>query len=354
MHLDQYFVIFYIFFWVVRIKGCVRRARQPLLRGPEWFFNAHVQPDFYTGAGGKILHRYRMRMCIPFLVDIPVAFAIFLSGNLPLLSLLMLGLCALIHINHAFSVDLAERQARPFAVPEAEQPVSAMALSLKPRRLRDYSNRKVEWALALSSVFAFAWLVRYYLFAPGHHNLGLVFGVPVFYLYLHAGMLFAKRVVLAWRTPVPQAQAAEHLEAREETRKFYLRQCDWGRAAVSAGILFWPIEIGTSPAGLDRLIGIWFAAWMAIAVVSTVWVEIRRKQLVAVTLRALPVKLPDFLRQSEIARWPVCYQPSAPMLMLKGAHGYSLNLANRLSHLGAAYLAGLVVLFALLPIGQIR
>ena len=69
-------------------------------------------------------------------------------------------------------------------------------------------------------------------------------------------------------------------------------------------------------------------------------------------MRARPVKLPDFLHQSEIAKWPVCYQPSAPMLMLKGARGYSLNLANSLSHLGAAYLAGLVVLFELLPIGR--
>jgi len=43
---------------------------------------------------------------------------------------------------------------------------------------------------------------------------------------------------------------------------------------------------------------------------------------------------------------------SAPMLILKGAHGYSLNLANTLAHLGATYLAGLVVLFALLQMGH--
>ncbi len=69
-------------------------------------------------------------------------------------------------------------------------------------------------------------------------------------------------------------------------------------------------------------------------------------------LRARPVKLPDFLHQSEIARWPVCYQPSAPMLMLKGSHGYSLNLANTLAHFGAAYLVGLVAMVVMLPAGQ--
>ena len=350
MQINQYLVIFYIFFWVVRINGCFRRVRQPLLRGSEWFFNVHVQPDFYMSAGKKILHRYWMRMLMPFAIDIPVAIAIFLSGHLLLLNWLILGLCALIHVNHSFSVDLAERQARPFAVPEAEQPVASLALSLKPRRLRDYTNRKVEWALAVSSMVAVAWLVRYYFMAPDHHNLRLVFGVPAFMLYLQVGLLFVKRVVVAWRAPVPQVQAAEHLEAREETRMYYLELCDWQRAAAAAGIIFWPIEISTSPASLNRLLSIWFVGWLVIGVVATVWVEIRRKQLVTLSLRARPVKLPDFLRQSELARWPVCYQPSAPMLMLKGAHGYSLNLANTLAYLGAAYLTGLGVLIVVLRV----
>src|ERR1700737_4372093 len=104
-------VVFYILFWVIRINGCVRRGRQPLLRGPGWFFDVPVQPDFYTGAGRKILHRYWMRMFIPFAVDIPVAIAIFRSGHLLALNWLMLGLAALIHINHSFSVELAQRQA---------------------------------------------------------------------------------------------------------------------------------------------------------------------------------------------------------------------------------------------------
>ena len=48
---NQFMVIFYVFFWIVRINGCVRRGRQPLLRGPEWFFTVPVEAGFYTGAG---------------------------------------------------------------------------------------------------------------------------------------------------------------------------------------------------------------------------------------------------------------------------------------------------------------
>lgn len=350
--LNEYIVIFYILFWVVRIRGCVRRVRQPLLRGPDWFFNVHVQPDFYTGAGKHILHRYWMRMLIPFVLDIPITMTIFISRYLQYAPWLLIAQAIWIHVNHVYSVDKAEREARPIAVLEDEQPVAEMALSLSPRRLQDYTNPKVEWALALANIVALALLFRYYFANAQHQNWRVVFTVPAFYLYLQVGMLFVKRVVLAWRTPVPQAQAAEHMEAREETRKYYLKVCDYYRAFATAGIVFWSIAMRTSPADFDRVSRIWLAAWLVITVVATVVVEIKRKQLVTVALRARPVRMPDFLHESDIARWPVCYQPSAPMLILKGAHGYSLNLANTLAHLGAAYLAGLAVLIALLRMGR--
>src|SRR5580765_3685965 len=112
---DQYLIL-YAFFWLLRINGCVRRGRQPRLRGPEWFFDVRVSPDFYTGAGRGLLRQYWMRMLIPFAVDVPLAIAIVASGRLQLLTPLIIGLCGLIHLNHAFSVRLAERQARAFAV----------------------------------------------------------------------------------------------------------------------------------------------------------------------------------------------------------------------------------------------
>jgi hypothetical protein len=349
---NQLVLICNVLFWATRVRGCFRRWAQPLLRGPEWLFNVRVQPGFYAGPERKILDRYKMRMFIPFALDIPIAMALFIPGHHQLMSFLMLAQVALIHVNHVFSIDIAERQARRFAIPEAEQPVAAIASSMQPRRLCDYTNPKVEWTLALSMMVALAWLGRYYLAAPEHHDVRLVFGVPAFYLYMQVGFLFVKGVVVAWRTPVPQTQAAEHMRVREETRKYYLRMCDWNRVAAAAPILFWPIVLSASPAGSKHLYNIWAAAWPVIGVVAGVWIEFKRKQLATMGLRAVPVKLPDFLHQSEIAKWPVCFQPSTPMLVLKGARGYSLNLANTRSHLGAAYVAGLLVLFVLLPIGH--
>jgi len=348
MTLNQYIVIYYIIFWAVRINGCLRRGRQPLFRGPEWFFSVHVRPDFYTGEGRNILRRYWMRMLIPFAVDIPLAIAIFISGHLQLLNLLILAVAALIHINHSFSVPLAERQAQPFAVLEDEQPVSSVVFSLKPRRLRDYSNRTLEIAMALSSVVAFVWLAHYYLTSPGHQNLRQVFGPPVLWLYIQSGFLFAKFVIVAWRSPAPQTQADKHLEAREERRKFYLRMCDWSRILHSILILSWPVLLTASPTYRERLGTIWLMGLLVTGVALTVWGEIRRKQVLKVALLARPVKLPDLMGHAETLKWPVCYQPSAPLSVLKGAHGYSLNFANALTQLGTAYLAGMAVLVTVL------
>lgn len=352
MSVNRQLMIFYAFFWAVRIYGCVRRWRQPLLRGPEWFFKVHVQPGFYIGAGRRILRHYWMRIFIPFAVDIPVATAILISGRTQLLTLLIMALLALIHINHSFSVGLAERQARPFAVPEDEQPVPALVLSLKTRRLRDYTNRQLEAAMALSTFIAFALLVRYYLAAPDHHNLRLVFGGPVLLLYLQLGLLLAKFVVVAWRAPAPQTQADVHMAAREETRKYYLKLCDWMRSIYTILLLFWPILLSATQANRERLGTIWFALTLMLSIVAGIWQEIRRKKLLTVTLQARPVKLPDFLSQTEAAMWPLCYQPAVPMSVLKGARGYSLNLANTLTQVGAAYLAGLVGLMVLLRVGH--
>lgn len=350
--LNQQLVIFYVLFWIIRINGCVRRWRQPLLRGPEWFFSVHVQPGFYSSHGKKILHHYWMRMFIPVAVDIPLATAIFLSGRLALLGWLVLGLSALIHINHLVSVDLAERQARRFAVAEDEQPVASLMFSVTPRRLRDYTNPKLEMALALSTVFVIAWLVRFYLAAPEHHHWRLVFGRPAFFLYIQAGLLFLKRGIVGWRTPIPQEHADQHFKAREEARKFYVRVIEWQRISAAAALLFWPVLLRTSPTQWRLVFNIWFLVWIGISIALTVWIELERKRLRDLDRRARPAKLPDFLGESGNSRWPVCYEPSAPMLVLKGAHGYSLNLANTLAQIGAGYVAGLITLIAFLRIGH--
>ena len=347
----QMLIAMFVLSCAARIRGCYRRWRQPLVRGPEWFFSVHVPPDFYAGAGGKILHRYRLRMFNPIAVEAVLAAAIFLSGHIQYLFWLVVAASMAVHVNHLFNVDLAERQARSHAVPEAEQPVSSVMLSLTPRRLRDYSNSKTEKFIILASIGTLVWLVRYYLQSPAEHSLREVFGVPALVLYCQLGLLFAKYGIVAWRTPIPQAQAEEHLRAREETRRLHLRVCDWARISWAAQLMFWPVLLSVSPTVKPMASTLFFATVFAVAIVLTVYQEIGRHRVLKTIVRIRPMKMPDFLHTENSGRL-LCYEPGTPMLLIRGARGYSLNLANKLTQLGAGYLAGLITLFALLRMGH--
>ena len=304
--------VFYGLFWLVRLNGCVRRGRQPLLRGREWLFAVPVGPGFYAHEGRS----------------------------------LVIAQCGVIHLNHLLSVDRAEREARAFAI--AEQPVTRVAVSLCPRRLRDHTNWMVEWGLVAACAGAFVWLTRCYITPPHLVSLRSVFGVPVLMVYMQFGMLLIKHVVVASPDPLPEARGAECRNVRQETLKYYLLVCDWCRMTMVAMIVFWPVRLSTPLSGVDRLIGSWFLAWLLIGVAATVWIEVKRRQLASLAGQARPVSVPNLQQSSP--PWPVCYQPCAPLFMPSGARGYSLNVGHRLAYVGAAYCAGLAALFVLLPV----
>jgi hypothetical protein len=288
-----------------------------------------VPSDFYDGVGRMLLHRYYRRMLIPFAVDIPLAIAIFASGHLLLLNWEVVGIAALIHINHLYSVDLAERQARRYAVALAAPPPAAVVLSLTPRRLRDYTHPIVEALLALVLALALALWMR---------QVRTAYKVPVLVLYIEIGLLLIKQMIVSWRSPMPRSQLAEHVALREQTRTYYLAVCDFHRVVFALMLVWLAVHPGTNQSAA------FYVVFLSLGIVGQIVVELKRKQLVKVALRARPVALPDFLNQATLARWPLCYRPSAPMLVIKGARGYSINLANSLAMVSVAYLAGLIVL----------
>jgi hypothetical protein len=337
---NWFVVLFYVMFWGVRIQGCLRRGRQPLLRGRDWFFNLRVAPRFYEGPGLVLLRQYRLRMLIPFAIDIPWAMAIFASGKIYRLNYLIITVSAAIHLNHLWSVRLAERHARAFAVPETDRPTPRMALSLAPRRLRDYSDARIERALALATLIAVILLAREY--HDGVASFRVLFALPLTMLYLNAGLVIAKRIIVSWRSPIPVEQADHFMRLAKEWRGFYAKMLDWARVSAVASMLFRPMVIAVPAASASRLFNVWLAAWLVIGMIGTVIVEIKRKQIVGLVLHTTPVTLPDL--GGSRAAWPVCYQPATPMLVLKAADGYSLNLGSGAAKAIAGYLCGFVLL----------
>jgi pimeloyl-ACP methyl ester carboxylesterase len=351
--IGQYSLLLYVLFWIVRINGCIRRGREPLLRGSEWFFDVRVPTGFYSGVGRRIVRRYRARMLIPFAADIPLAALIIASGHLGWLNALIVALSVLIHLNHSASVARAQREARAFAIPETEQPATEMALSLAPRRLRDYSNRAVETIIALGTAALFAWLLAYYLTASERPDARGLFAVPALMVYLQLGLLYIKALAVAWRSPLPRRGAEEYLEASEELRRHWVLLCDGSRLLVTASAFFWPTLLAAGADERARVMGAWFLVWIAAAVGGTAWAEIRRMRLASIVSRLRPVRLPHMACESPAPRGPLSFEPAMPTLVLRGVHGHSLNIANRWFYLAAGYAAGLVALF-LLAAGDAR
>ncbi len=348
----QYTVVCYVLFWVSRVRGVVRRRKQPFLRGNGWFFNVPVQPGFYAGPGAGILRRYRVRMAWPFLLDLPVVAAAVALRRTDLLLWLMVAQVALIHGNHLLNVAAAERRARSFTVLDEARPAGAVGVSLTPRRLRDFTNTGLEWAMGVATVLAFVALLSVYRRSVGAHTVRQVFWVPVFYLYLQLGVLFVKQVIVGWRSPVPVAQTEEHLRAQEVLRSYYLRMCDWNRIVSTAGICFWPILLSVPAMWFALLTKAWLWTWLGLCVAGSIWVEVLRKRIAEVQVRARPVQMPDLMGAGQRARWPLCFEPAAPLPIVKGMRGYSLNLAHTVSYVGAGYLLGMAALLHFARMGR--
>src|SRR5262249_11837298 len=155
------------------------------------------------------------------------------------------------------------------------------------------------------------------------------------------------RAVLAWPAPVPQDQADAFMLAAEERRRYYVRLWDWSRAASVLSMVIWPALIAAPKPTADRLLAAWLGVSIVAGVVATVLGEIKRKQIATLASLTKPVRLPDLLG-ADGAAWPVCYEPSAPALMLRSARGYSLNFGSSLAKFTAAYVAGLALLIFVL------
>lgn len=348
LHLQHYMVIYYLLFWVSRIRGVVRRVKQPRLRGDGWFFDVPVEAGFYEGPGRLILRGYWLRMAIPCILDIPAICLMVTAHPLWLMSVI-LALVPAIHVNHLYNVSIAEQQAWPFAkVEQAQSAVtSTLGLSLTPRKIRDYTNWALEWVMGVATVAAALVLVHLYRTKPEEHSLRLVFWVPALLLYLQFGILLVKQIIVAWRTPLPTVQTAEHREAKEATRRYYLLMCDWNRIVSTCGIVFWPILLSAPKIQFETLMKTWLGVWLVLTIAGAVWVEIRRKRLSDMRVNVHPVRLPNLMGQAGVTQWPICFKPQVPMLVLKGDHGYSLNLANSVTYWGTAYLIGMACLLML-------
>jgi len=342
--LDHFSLAIFLLFEASRVGGYLRRARQPMLRGPAWFLSVRVDDAFHAGPGPHILRRYRRWIALPFALDVVLGAAILWSGHWTLLNALVVGMTVVVHAVHALAVRRAEREAREFEVDGEDRAAAAVVLSLAPRRLRDYANATLELLIAVITLIPFGWLTARYLRDTAHADLRMLFGKPLLLLYVQLGILYLKHVVLSWRSAARPGQAAEQLAVREAVRRHHMARFDMARLLVAFCALYWPMIVAAAPEERNGVLAFWLALWILAGLAVALWVESQRRILREMLARTAPVALPEpFLEASPRMR-PLCFEPATPSLVIEAPGGLSINLASTTARWAFAYVAGLAAL----------
>lgn len=344
---DRILILICVFVVIGRIPRIVERWKAPLLRGPDWFFSVAVPADFQSGIGAALLRNYRWRLFIPWAVEIPICAAI-LAAGLPHSYIygVILAVTLLTRLNYYAARTAGENQAKALAGSALNAPPSAVALSLEPRSLRDYTNRWMEAAIVLLLAGSAAWLASRYIATPGWRALRGLTAVFVFDLYLQAGLLLLKRGCVRARVLAPVDNAAQYLAWRDSLRRLSTAMCDY----IRLGTALFP-----ATAILAATVQPWQGSTAQMALVISVlaltafasWYEWRQRlKYLEVARRTRPA---NFLLLPDVpdARL-ICFRPSLPVLLLNSPTGYALNLASAPAKAAVLYFVGSAALWIVL------
>jgi hypothetical protein len=328
-------ICLYLLTIALRIPRIKERWVAPLLRGPEWFFEVAVPLDFLQGPGAAILRNYRWRLFIPWGIEGLTLAALGLTGHVSEVSILIMisAITLFTRFNYYAARIVIENRTRLFERPEASQPASNVVLSLQPRTLAAYTGWWVEAGIILALSAAAIWSV----FLPATNNPAIerrLLSMMVIDVYAQAGLLLIKYGIIRSGGAAPVDNVEQYLAWRESLRRFTTGFCDLTRLLFSLKpLLVISVIVGGSTL-LAAEIGFFI---VSIAAIGLGWRS--RLAYLKVASRTRPAKFP-LLPAAQEARGPVGFWPSLPVLLLKTANGYALNLASTQVGIAGLYSVG--------------
>jgi hypothetical protein len=328
---SQQVVGIYILIAILRIPRLKERWIAPLMRGREWFFDVAVAPDFLKGPGAALLRYYRWRLFIPWAIEGAILGTLWLTGRNNAVNILLLisGIALFTRFNYYAARIATENRTRQFERPDAQQPASNVVLSLEPRTLRGYTYWWVEAGIVLALAAAAVWLA----YLPPSVRPRII-NLLIVNVYLQAGMLLVKRGLIRSSGAAPADNVEQYLAWRESLRRFTTLTCDLIRFLLTLQPLMALAFVAGGPA---RFIALPVFFGVSLAAVGVGW-WIRLAHL-KVARRTRPAKFP-LLPAAQKARGVVGFWPSLPILLLRTANGYALNLASAPVQIAGLYFAG--------------
>jgi hypothetical protein len=325
----------YILIVVLRIPRLKERWIAPLMRGPEWFFDVAVAPDFLKGPGAALLRYYRWRLFIPWAIEGAILGTLWLTGRNTALNIVLLisGIALFTRFNYYAARIATENKTLQFERPDAQQPTSNVVLSLEPRTLRNYTKWWVEAGIALALGATAVWLA-YLPPSVAASARPRIINLLIVNVYLQAGLLLVKRGLIRSRGAAPADNVEQYLAWRESLRRFTTLTCDLIRFLLTLQPL---LALAFVTGGSVRLVALPVLFAVSLAAVGVgLWIRLAHLK---VARRTKPAKFP-LLPAAQKTRGLVGFWPSLPILLLRTANGYALNLASAPVQIAGLYFAG--------------
>jgi hypothetical protein len=264
----------------------------PMFHGSEWFFDTRVTVDFYSGMGRRLLREYRTKLLLPYYFEALASVLVLYFLGFPYVLLTAAASALAGSVYHGILARRYARMGPAFRAPDAEQPVSSVAVSLETRRLASYTMGPLEVAIVLSALIAAGALI--YAYAAGSGPFRDVFFFPAVLLYVQAGLLLLKRgVVNSSLGRVPGTRTEQYLAWNEATRKFVLIFCDWCRALCALALLgvalLWLQPASWSREAWSHTVLLWPLSTLSAGLWVWGWIALKRYSALARAMK--PVEL---------------------------------------------------------------
>jgi hypothetical protein len=219
-----YRVVMFSRFWTI-----------PLTLAADRFFGFPVP----ASEADPLLRRYRRQLLVACAVDICCALAAFFWRGLAALVVEQAVAAILMRFYYSFLGIHFVRKAKLLAVQGSWEPVRSVALSLKTRRLRDYTNLPFELLLALLALGSLTLLAYHFRYGeeggpPDRARYGAFAALAI---YLQLGGLLVKHSLVRWRMWLPGERTEEYQRWREAVLRYWLWVCDVLRGTFTAALV---------------------------------------------------------------------------------------------------------------------
>lgn len=337
------------------------------------FFGVCVTPEVYRSVGRHLLRQYWLWLAAAFLVI--EAACVLVPVYLDKLALglyLQFAAAFLVPASGFVLLDVFHRKAEPFKVEGESRPAATFALSLRPRRLAQYTHWAFEAAVVILGVAALAALASRYPTLPGRipqwvdaegrvtewarKSFSLVFSTPILLIAAQGWILLIKHARVQAPLRLPAERAGEYLRHNEAAIRLDMNFMDLCRGMCLGGVVAFTWGFIVMPAEEVHLIppGASAAPNLFLAVLCAVWLAgffyyLHRTRVINRKLR--PVEAPDVALKPPdnsgfYAGGLIYYNPDDPARVVKGPRSFTLNWANQWSYIYLAGTLGVVLLMA--------